>query len=330
MNITIEEYKSNLEDVLRNCTFRDCDPIESRRQILKKIDCDILPIRLFQYRSVSDAVIEGLKTGNIYFKSPVRFNDPYDSLMLWDMGALSEYFQNPTYADVLAKHWIFDADTLAVSIRGRFRISCFSEVPDSPLMWAHYASSGKGFCVEYELNPCIGHHMCLKDGQPCIGGKDCKPSSCGFCCNCSLMPVIYTEKRLDATSAIRQEIEFAVAKELGKTYNLCDHDWLEPYRTALFKSKDWAYEKEWRLILSDVQLRGDRECRYPCGNLVRVILGSNMNPLEEYKVSKAIEVYAKREKRDVELSKAYVDVQSSDYRLDIRHEWTIIGNSARD
>lgn len=76
----MEEYKSNVADVLRNCTFRDCDPIELRRQILKKIDSEGLSIRLFQYRSVSDAVIEGLTTGTLYFKSPVRFNDPYDSL----------------------------------------------------------------------------------------------------------------------------------------------------------------------------------------------------------------------------------------------------------
>lgn len=323
--MTIEEYKSNVADVLRNCTFRDCDSIELRRRILKKIDSEGLSIRLFQYRSVSDAVIEGFKTGTLYFKSPVRFNDPYDSLMCWNKDKLSEYFQDPKFAGVLAKHCIFDADTLAVSIRGRFRISCFSEVLDSPLMWAHYANSGKGFCVEYELNPCVGHPMCLKDGQSCKGENDCKHSSCGCCCNCSLMPVIYTEKRPDATSALKQEIEYAVANESGKSYDLGNHDWLESYRTALFKSKDWAYEKEWRLLLSDIPLKGNQECLYPCGSLVRVILGSNMDPLEEYKVSKATEAYAKTEKRNIELSKAYVDVQSSDYRLDIRHEWTIRG-----
>lgn len=323
--MTIEEYKSKVEDVLRNCTFRDCDSVKVRRQILKKVDGKGLSIRLFQYRAVSDSVIEGLTAGTLYFKSPVRFNDPYDSLMCWDTEVLSKYFKTPKSADVLAKHWIFDAGTLAVSIRGRFRISCFSEVSDSPLMWAHYANRGKGFCVEYELNPCIGHPMCLKNGQSCNGVKDCTPSSCGFCCNCSLMPVIYTEKRPDATSALKQEIEYVVAKEFGKAYDLSNHDWLEPYRTTLFKSKDWAYEREWRLILSDVPLKGNQECLYPCGNLVRVILGSNMDPLEEYKVSKAAEVYAKAEKRNIELSKAYTNVQSSDYRLDIRHEWTIRG-----
>ena len=140
------------------------------------------------------------------------------------------------------------------------------------------------------------------------------------------MPVIYTEKRPDATSALKQEIEYVVVNESGRTYDLSKHDWLEPYRTALFKSKDWAYEKEWRLLLSDIPLKGNQECLYPCGSLVRVILGSNMDPLEEYKVSKATEAYAKIEKRDVELSKVYADVQSSDYRLNIRHELIIRGD----
>ena len=29
-------------------------------------------------------------------------------------------------------------------------ISCFSERKDSQLMWSHYASSGKGFCLEFD------------------------------------------------------------------------------------------------------------------------------------------------------------------------------------
>ena len=58
---------------------------------------------------------------------------------------------------------------------------------------------------------------------------------------------------------------------------------------------------------------------------MRVILGPNMDPSEEYKVSKAAEVYAKREKRNIELAKAYVDAQSLDYRMDVRHLFPIIG-----
>ena len=323
--MTIEEYRSNIEWVLRNCKFRDCDSLETKKAVLNKVECGELFIRLFQYRKVDDAVVNGLKYGTIYFTSPIRFNDPYDSLLRWDKQQIDECINNPKYGKVLAQHFIFDSDTLAVSIRNRFRISCFSEVADSPLMWAHYADNGKGFCVEYELPICIGSPLCLKNGQPCEGGKNCSPLDCRMYSKCSLAPVIYDAQRLDTTATMKHEIECAVAHELGEKYDLSSHDWLEPYRTALFKAKDWAYEKEWRLILSDHKLRGNQDCVYPHDRLLRVILGPNMNPLDEYNVSKATEIYAKNSKHDVELAKTYVDLQCSDYKFSIRRERILRG-----
>ena len=326
--MTVDEYKATVEDVLGNCTFRDCDSLEYRRSILQRLDFGELPIRLFQYRSVSDEMIEGLKWGILRFKSPTRFNDPYDSLMRWDSAEISNLLNNPKYAHILAKHNIFDEDTLAASIKGRFRISCFSEVSDSPVMWAHYAKNGGGFCVEYELGACIGCPLCLKNGQPCSEGRDptCDPRTCGYFSKATLAPVIYDSRHQDTTLAMKQQILFACAKELGEQCCLGEYDWLEPYKTTLIKSEDWAYEKEWRYILSDLQLRGDQDWQYPYDRIVRVILGAKMNPLEEYKVTKAVEEYARNVKRNVVLAKAYVDVQSSDYRLSIKHERTISGS----
>lgn len=309
--------------MLRNCTFRDCDSVESKQDILNKIECGELYVRLFQYRKVNDAVVNGLKYGTILFKSPTRFNDPYDSLLCWDEQQIDGYINNPKYSKILAEHYIFDSGTLAVSIRNRFRISCFSEVNDSPVMWAHYGDDGKGFCVEYEFPICIGGPLCLKNAQPCERNGVFSPIYCGQYSECSLAPVFYDAQRVDATSIMKQEIEYAVAHELGEDYDLSNYDWLERYRTALFKSEDWAYEKEWRLILSDHKLRGDQDCVYPHDGLRRVILGPNMNPIEEYDVSKAAEVYAKNSKQSVELAKAYVDVQSSDYKFNIRRERTL-------
>lgn len=323
--MTTEEFKSNVEYVLKNCTFRDCDLTQIKLEIIKRIDCGELTIRLFQYRPAKDDIVNGLKSGMIHLGSPIRFNDPYDGLMRWNDKSVSELLNDSRYGNVLAKHFIIDSDTLAVSIRNRFRISCFSEIPDSPLMWAHYADNGRGFCVEYELSPHIGIPMCLENGQPCGIDRKCDPKTCGRFSKCSLAPVIYSTHRPDATSAMKQEIEWAVARELGTSYDLTEYDWLEPYRTVLFKSNDWAYEREWRMVLSDHQLDGYQDCQYPSGCLMRVILGPNMDPLKEYKVSKAVESYAKSEKRNVELSKVYVDVHSSDYKLNIRHERTIYG-----
>ena len=323
----IEEYKKNIKELLLGYTFRDNDSSEMRARVLGKIQYDGPFVRLFQYRTPNPDVIECLKCGELYYSSPNRFNDPYDSLMRWDEQILSRYFQNDKYRYVLCRHAIYDSKTLAASIRNRFRVSCFSEVPDSPLMWAHYAMNGAGFCAEYELCPTHGCLMCLRDGDLCEEGRNdnCHKKTCGSVCKRSLLPVVYTSVRPDATAAMMIEIEHAVAQEEGKGLDLSEYDWLEPYRTTLIKSEDWSYEREWRLILSDNKLRLDQECRYPSVDLVRVILGPSMNPKDEFYVTVAAGEYAKSVKRDIELSKLYVDVQSADYKFSIRHECMLRG-----
>ena len=50
-----------------------------------------------------------------------------------------------------------------------------------------------------------------------------------------------------------------------------------------------------------------------------------MNPKDEFEVTVAVEEYAKSVKRDIELSKVYADVQSPDYKFNIRHVCIIKG-----
>lgn len=34
----------------------------------------------------------------------------------------------------------------------KFNVSCFSEIPDSILMWSHYANNHEGFCIGYDTS----------------------------------------------------------------------------------------------------------------------------------------------------------------------------------
>jgi len=92
----------------------------------------------------------------------------------------------------------------------------FSTVPDSILMWSHYADNHKGICIEYDLNGVGADHPFRK----CI------------------FPVIYSDKPYN----LNPWIEKLVAEDT----NEFNPDWL--VLGLLHKYCKWRYEKEWRVV----------------------------------------------------------------------------------
>ncbi len=135
-----------------------------------------LPDKLYKYESFTIQSLLNLKTQTVYFSPPSGFNDPYDC-------GLKAQLKDPTTSDIeklrekyLAKDWPNDVikkiksasleqlkPTLIraarqaneqiieefISTRG---VSCFSEVNDELLMWAHYADKYTGFCLEFKTD----------------------------------------------------------------------------------------------------------------------------------------------------------------------------------
>lgn len=101
--------------------------------------------------------------------------------------------KNPikTYISILNKKSNVDTENLQKEInsiglkkdikkmKNKFRISSFSEVNNSILMWSHYAKNHTGFCIEYET----GDDKLLSE----------------------LFPVVYTDDFFDITDAILTE-----------------------------------------------------------------------------------------------------------------------------
>ena len=122
------------------------------------------------------------------------------------------------------------------------RISCFSEVGDSPLMWGQYADSGRGFCIRYKVKPFLNKAMCKRCGRletTCEG----KPAIL------SLLPVIYRSERFDCARVVERYYDYFMANMYQVKNDFSTHDMLEAYKVACFKSNVWSYEREWRLIL---------------------------------------------------------------------------------
>lgn len=139
--------------------------------------------------------------------------------------------------NVLQKNQIVLITDLAKkSIKQASLISCFSELIDSTLMWAHYSNNHTGFALEYDLKS-------MYDID--IGKKNIRGSL--FVDN-KLFPVIYSDKRYNATDYVEFNFIENFYHQMGLKFHEPFYDKLFYYKSILFKSNEWEYEKEWRLI----------------------------------------------------------------------------------
>ena len=129
---------------------------------------------------------------------------------------------------------------------------CLSESIKSPLMWAHYADNNKGFALGYDFTN--------NDITIC---SNCPNRTCNNIRLATIYPIIYSDKRLDATRYGQWLVEQIINSRFGfPTNTLYDDEFLFT-KAALYKSKDWAYENEWRIICSTADAAMEKRDRYP-------------------------------------------------------------------
>lgn len=131
---------------------------------------------VFKYSSAASA-IRNLKESTIFFNSPLKFNDirdcnpkmlhlsteyliskatdlikeqyPGKALMAIDKLLKSSNFQKM----VLPK----TRETATKQIINQVLVSCFTQNYDNELMWAHYANSHEGICIEYDSHKFLSY-----------------------------------------------------------------------------------------------------------------------------------------------------------------------------
>lgn len=162
--------------------------------------------------------------------------------------------------------------------------ACFSEVVDSILMWSHYASSHKGFVLEYDFRPTLANPIK----------------------NMVILPVIYSEERFDASAFML----WAFVTFCGST--LKNPDITAHMKMALHKSLDWKYENEWRMIEGTPRKPFDNTPSAVVYKPRAVYYGCEMDldkkqRLHEIAVSKGIKEY-----------QMYIDIYSSKYEMRYR------------
>lgn len=251
------DFKEEIKKIL-HCDHFSVDAVERAC----RLKFGKVPESLFKYRACSDRNFEALIDDKLWCSGPDGFNDPYDCSIHFEfrgLEALLSRVMNATNEEgrkngllelfskedmeqvvkssdplrelslvVQAKEDVGDTaglykslekqlneprDKLERSFRDGVRIGSLCERSDSMLMWSHYAQNHTGFAVEYDFS-LPGYEGLLN----------------------SLWPVIYQGEVFDVSDTI-----------WGPKSSVMNECFM--IGAATLKSDEWAYEKEWRMVL---------------------------------------------------------------------------------
>lgn len=274
--------RDKFKEILDSTVIRNYDsPDENNAKIktfCKKVQ-ELKPKSLYRYRNYNNDTVDAFKNDLVVSSKPADFNDPFDCLIQVDADDIINEITNPknrwklqkwldynpklveiipkknlkrinalltmkdtTYSNFIQKRMPqFRKHVLQVikQAKGFLRtyphIACFSETPTSPPMWAHYADLHKGFVLEYDFKDYF---------TPCLNCKN----TCIFRHYKLLYPVIYTKTRFNAKDFFSSYWSHVILMNAPVNVFIPKDDELAIYKTLIHKSKDWEYEKEWRII----------------------------------------------------------------------------------
>jgi len=296
---------------------------------------EMMPERLYRYRTCNELNIEAFRDDQVWMVTADKYNDPFDTLIGYDskyimesidqffkpgvLKTMTEYIENGGMLPAEIQS-MFDKETIrefidlardddkfaiaeqnltgakgAVqslfammlplaqqSIQRLSTIACFSEIPDSILMWSHYADYHTGFVLGYDMRPML------------------LPNSDGL----GLYPVVYDSSRYDASQFLLYYLAGALQLPAKNP------DQMSLIKQMLYKSQEWSYEREWRLI--DANPDHERAEGFRRATIIKpnsIYYGSRISEdkkhrLQEIALSKGLEQY-----------RVYVNNASHEYRM---------------
>lgn len=158
----------------------------------------------------------------------------------------------------------------------KYRIACFSSYSwnsqqNEQLMWAHYAQSHKGFCVEYDISPLFDNaiedgdlftiYSANKRDEYLLPSVQRKMMINGF------FPIQYSSRKNELSKSLCYAI--SQNKCTNKQFNDLK---IKSFRALITKLLPWKYEQEWRLIVdSNISKKTDHKIYFPF--VKRIIVG---------------------------------------------------------
>ena len=201
---------------------------------------------------------------------------------------------------------------ITAQIQGGVKFACFSQNVKSAMMWGHYASDGTGFALGYDfrngnLNECSA---CPKLGQECF-----------YPILCHIYPVIYENKRYDATDYAIYMFQYKLLVDTFNRYGVAvAQQWIDQIvpcpdiqmlsKIAIHKSLEWKPEKEWGLFYTNTNPQSVNEAHsFMRKKPVAVYLGRKISAINE-KILKDI-----AKEKGIECYKMDINSNSQSYIL---------------
>ena len=116
------------------------------------IDNGDIPAYLYKYMPINQHSLRGLAMHSLWFSSLSSFNDPFEGQVVIEKNAISralmEYgFYSEENSDSMKK----SLEHFTKSLKKSSTVCCFSNTCDDILLWAHYADSHRGMCLQFDL-----------------------------------------------------------------------------------------------------------------------------------------------------------------------------------
>lgn len=174
---------------------------------------------VYKYRSGTENDIKALENNQYWSSSIEQLNDPCEAITdTKKVKKFLNYIGQKVGAKTKEDYDLINDNTDEVlSMDNKMGIYSLSKTPLDELLWAHYANSHKGFCIEYDLE------ILLKND----GGN-----------HVHSFPVLYSNKppKIGFWDIIKNEKNSMIKK------------------FAFHKSKRWEYEQEHRIVTSKIGL----------------------------------------------------------------------------
>ncbi len=263
---------------------------------------EMMPKSLFRFRTCNDLSVDAFQNDIIYAVTADKFNDPYDTLVRYDLEGIKKWVNTVMNTEALGqmKTWFAQGwdspkevkhilpkemtDVLKVALSSIEDISDYEErieetrkriISQIELYFPILSETSKRYsaiaCFSESVESVLMWSHYANSHKGFALEYDFRPTLEQPIKNVGLFPVVYSEERFD----ISDYIAWAFLRILGIHAKMPDIS--ASIKNALRKSDIWAYEKEWRMIDSTPREITDERASIIHYKPIAIYYGRHMN-----------------------------------------------------